>query len=120
MKVCILHMQVRVYNVSGQPIKIWCKSPLLVLALMDNFFLLGLMDTHLSLQSHRFVMAMLPGLIPTPLVRLLATLLLWHLVALLDRLLKAFLCWLLPTLGLRDINTNLPRHRDAALLGYPM
>ena len=33
----------------------------------------------------------------------LVTLLLGHLVTLLYRLLKAFLCWLLPTLGLRDL-----------------
>merc|ERR1719339_467287 len=85
---------------------------------MDNFLLLGLMDAHLSLQSHRFVMAMLPGLIPTPLMRLLPTLLLGHLVTLLYRLINAFLCWLLPTLGLRDINTNLTRNGNAALLGY--
>jgi hypothetical protein len=61
---------------------------------------------------------MLPRLIPTPLVGLLVTLLLRHLMTLLYRLLKAFLYWLLPTLGLRDIDTNLPRNRDAALLGY--
>jgi len=88
------------------------KSPFL------HLLFLGLMDAHLSLQSHRFVMAMLPGLIPTPLVRLLPTLLLGHLVTLLYRLINAFLCWLLPTLGLRDIDTNLTRNGNAALLGY--
>merc|ERR1719222_1685771 len=85
---------------------------------MDNFLLLGLLDAHLSLQSHHFVMAMLSRLLPTPLVRLLAARLLRHLVTLLYRLLKAFLCWLFPTLSLRDLDTNLPRDRDAALLGY--
>merc|ERR1712105_341336 len=68
------------------------------------------MDANLSLQSHGFVMALLPGL--------LATFLLGHLVAFLNRLLVTYLGRFTSALGFRDIDTNLTRNRYAALLGH--
>merc|ERR1712192_311905 len=54
------------------------RSPLL---LFWNFSLLNLVDTHLSLHSHPFVMAMLLGFIPAFLVGLLPALRLWDIDA---------------------------------------
>merc|ERR1711942_584484 len=68
------------------------------------------MDANLPLQSHGFVMTLLPWLIPT--------FLLGHLVAFLNRLLVTYLGRFPSALGLRDIGTNLTRNRDAALLGH--
>merc|ERR1719233_1633485 len=81
-------------------------------------FLVGLLPTHLSLNSHPFVMTVLLGLIPAFLVGLLPTHLLWHLVTLLDRLLPAFLGRLFPALCLWDIDANFMGDGDAALLGH--
>merc|ERR1719342_818873 len=83
-----------------------------------HFLLFRLMDAHLPLHSHRFVMAVLLRLIPPFLVGLLPALLLGHLVTLLDRLLPAFLGGLFPALCLRNVNTNLTGNRDASLLGH--
>merc|ERR1719391_1459024 len=103
------------------------KRALLVMSNLENlksqsplfhFLLFRLVDAHLPLQSHRFVMAVLPRLIPTFLVGLLPALLLGHLVTLLDRLLPAFLGGLFPALRLRNVDTNLTRNRDASLLGH--
>merc|ERR1719391_1343314 len=103
------------------------KRALLVMSNLENlkspsplfhFLLFRLVDAHLPLQSHRFVMAMLLRLIPTFLVGLLPALLLGHLVTLLDRHLPTFLGGLFPALRLRNVDTNLTRNRDAALLGH--
>merc|ERR1719234_3107710 len=83
-----------------------------------NFSLLDLMNAHLSLHSHPFVMAMLLRLIPAFLVGLLPTHLLRHLVTFLNRFLPAFLRRLFPAFRLGDIDANFMGDGNATLLRH--